>query len=396
MVHVDAGLGNQFLAEPWWWLEFEKQGVRAPVLFDLRASQPCSLEPEEFYGVIGASELRRMCATLLAGDAAVFAAVGCPQTELTLPDAGPDAARPQYVGRFALPPDLTLPIPALTAARLAGQVALEIYLERSWLRDPRRVMGTWVISLPLAAQITSHVESCAFLYGRSAKPPTDWTGSAVHIDHLREHVRAWLEGHWESVDVLARHLVDHGRADAGQITVMIGHGSGIAPIAPLPPDHPLFQFTEIPDAAVAAAAAWWTETLRGHLSSEDGPSGPEPRPDGQAWWNGVVEPETFDRLRQQLAADTKAAIELRTGVSDGGLDVRRDAEGTATYRLGMLNYDPCYLLGRAMQAVGLSDHAIIGSRGKTVEISAHQVVAVDCEDKRSVLWTSPYGAHALR
>jgi len=84
-------------------------------------------------------------------------------------------------------------------------------------------------------------------------------------------------------------------------------------------------------------------------------------------------------------------------VSDGGLDLRRDAEGAATYRFGLVNYDPCFVLGRALEAAGLPDQAILGSSGRTVEISPRQVVAINVEDQRSVLWTSAYGPYpALR
>ena len=220
------------------------------------------MQPGEYYQVIDPDQRHRTLSLFLAGHATLAAALGITPCAVSLPAPGQDTPGRPVVSR--LPRDATIPLPALTALHLAGQVAVEIDLARRWLRDPHRILAAWMITSTIEDLARVETEPIAYLFGPRTEAPASWSGPAVHIDHLRRHLRDWLNEHWDTVENTAARLRRNTRPR------LAGIGRRAAPHAPgapgrLPAAHPLFDTTEIPAAAIDAAAAWWTRRVTAHV-----------------------------------------------------------------------------------------------------------------------------------
>lgn len=384
------------LSPPWRWLEVGSG--RVPVELTRLPDGPIQFTGAEYARVLGGGELHRMLVTQIAGHAALAVAYGVVPVELRFEELTTEAESKRPLATYVLPPDAVLPVSAATAIGLAGQLAVEVYLRRQWLYDPRRVLVTWSLASSVLNRIPTNqsTKPYAYLYGELASPPAGWTGAAVHIDHLRAWVRTWLEDHWESVEVIAGRLLAETVVDEQVIrSLVVGPGAQAA-IEPLPADHPLYDTTAIPLAAMSAAATWWTGQLREQLSRpralDDG-DGLEAAEREPRYQGDPVAPETLDAFHAALLDLIKSHIERRTERHDGGLEWVPEVRAGTAYRLEMHNgaYDAPAVLAEALRAVGLNPLALYMFRGGGVDMLPHGAL-LRTGGHSSYLWTSPYAA----
>lgn len=364
---------------PWNWLHIRSR--RFPVLIRNGAAGGIHTTPEEYYGVVSVEERRRTLATILAGHVVIAAGYGTllPYVALEQPGAVPEDDEGRPIFSYAMPPGPGLPAPTGTAIHLAGQLALEIDLTRRWLRDPRRVLTSWMITGPSIDALgrEDDNEHFAYLFGPRTEAPAHWTARAVHIDHLRDQVRAWLEGHWESVEAITRHLISNGHADADAIAALLLSPTSRAPLDPMPDDHPLKDTTNIPTGAIAAAAAWWTETLRETLRDPDplGTAAGDTAYRSPRRLDAAIGHEKYEAFRRALALEVRGRIERRTPRMDGGLDRRPNSTGEFDYILEMSGYDTPPPVAAALKAAGIYPAIFTGLTDIGVELSTSHAVA---------------------
>jgi hypothetical protein len=356
---------------------------------------PVQIAAGEYRHAVGAEDRARMTAVQLAAHTAFLLGLGVTPEQVVVYDhtAGPEPDGQGQAGQITAAGDWSAGVPEFTAHALAGQLGMQIDLTRRWLRDPRRIVQTWLQAAQSLARIPLHdtEEPTAYLFGE-AVAPTGWAERAVHVDHLYAHTGAWLEDHWAAVDAIAVHLLDHGRAEPQDLdSLLLRPGRMIGPIAP---DHPLRQSTAIASQAVDAAARWWSGQLRRRLSHRDPSAGadgtlpqvPEPPHAGQR----VLGEQDFTDFEAALARAILTSIERRTPRGGGGLE-QRGGFDEPVYTVGMDNYDTSPVLGAALEAIGLRSGALYAHRAGQVELSPRGAILVpDDHAEREQLWTSPY------
>ena len=351
--------------------ELDQGAVEYPYLVE---EPPARMNMDQIRTVLGEQEWSRMTGLSYAGLAAIIHAYGAHLTGIEIAEEGGSiqtkGATPETAaGRVAL--------------ALGGQAAISIYLDRAYLRDPHRVMTSWVLNASRFAAALDSEQPTAFLCGADARAPQGWSGRAVHLDHVRGRVLDYLAEHWQQVNLLATHLAEHAGADEAFLDAAFA-----APTAPMPvpgPAHPMFQATAIDPRAITAAAGFWAEQLSESLAADDAA--------GERRGNPPASPEQIERFRAALETEITVLIERRTQQGHGGLErtVTRRGGGRLVNLVGLSGYDVSPVLETAMIAAGLDPWELHASSIPSVELGEDGAFA-DRDGRMAPLWTP--GAHS--
>jgi len=346
--------------------ELDQGALEYPFLLE---EFPAHMNMDQIRAVLGEQEWSRMAGFNYAGLAAIIHAYGAHLTGIEFTD---DGVNIQSKGT----------IPETPAGRLAlalgGQAAVSLYLDRAYLRDPHRVIISWVLNARRFAAASDSEQPTAFLCGADARAPQGWSGRAVHLDHVRGRVLDFLAEHWQQVNLLAAHLAEHDGADEAFLDAAFA-----APTAPMPvlgPAHPMFQATAIDPRAVTAAAGFWAKQLRESLTADDAA--------GQRAGNPPASPEQIERFRAALETEISVLIERRTQRGHGGLErtVTRHGGGRLVYLVGLSGYNVSPVLETAMIAAGLDPWELQASSIPSVELGDDGAFA-DRDGEMAPLWT---------
>jgi uncharacterized protein YbdZ (MbtH family) len=346
--------------------ELDQGALEYPYLLQDPAER---MNMDQIRAVLGEQEWSRMTGFSYAGLAAIIHAYGAHLTGIEFAEDGGSiqakGATPETAaGRVAL--------------ALGGQGAVSIYLDRAYLRDPHRVMASWVLNAGRFAAALSSAQPTAFLCGADARAPQGWSGRAVHLDHIRDCVLGYLEEHWQQVALLAAHLAEHAAADEAVLDAAFA-----APAAPMPalgPEHPMFQATAIDPRAIAAAAGYWAGQLRESLAAVDAA--------GERRGNPPASPEQIERFRAALETEISVLIERRTQQGQGGLEhtVTRRGGGQLVHLVGLSGYNVSPVLETAMTAAGLDPGELYASSIPSVELGEDGAFT-DRDGQMAPLWT---------
>ncbi|WP_194892081.1 hypothetical protein [Catenulispora pinisilvae] len=177
---------------------------------------------QQFRDGLTDEQVYELAAVHEAGHAVLYALAGVPIDEVCVYQDNPqrhrDDGRPSSGHTLLADPLPTLTVAEYAIPVLAGQVAVELWLERCNLETPwRRLMAQVRASGDHELLLFMTTARCvAWLYG-DAEPPEGWSGTIGRVDLLIDETRSRLEASWDSVDALAKHLVMHARADANTV-----------------------------------------------------------------------------------------------------------------------------------------------------------------------------------
>ena len=268
-----------------------------------------------------------------------------------------------------------------TALAFAGPIAAQASLARNYLRDPLRIAACWILGGDGLVTLPQRFEPPTLLLcGEGAHAPHEWTGRALHAEHIHGEVQHFLEPNWRTVHALAESLVRRNRLTRRRIAALL-RPDGANPVVG-GPWHPMFQPTAIDPRAIEAAARYWAAQLRTCLDPGGQEHGAADGTPGQ----DRATPEMIEAFATAAAEEIGARIERRTPTSCGGL--RRETSRRtcgAVYRVGVENQVVPNALSVALEAVGLPEGVLNGSAAPAVDLDPHGAY-LDYPGPDAVLW----------